>query len=215
LLSLALAVLHGLRSPQSVSVHTFGSPPMLSHKDGGGGHRVLQVLKLPDAAVRSFVLEHDPVPRALITADPAFHALKQYAPVQQLLQARSWLLGSGLFGGQDASATSPFTSNRFLFESVGGVYLLRAGSRVTPVGSVSDSEELMRMAIADVLARPARALQAWLDHHHSSYSHDLEAAALLELRRGLRQQAVAAGTAASAAVTAGVAGVTGTGHSNS
>lgn len=74
-LVLALSALNGLRPPSQLTLHTFGSPPVLSHNDGGGGHRVLQVLGLPDSAVHSFVLEHDPVPRALITADPAFNAL--------------------------------------------------------------------------------------------------------------------------------------------
>ena len=35
----------------------------------------LQALGLPDSSVQNFVLENDPVPRALLTADPAFHAL--------------------------------------------------------------------------------------------------------------------------------------------
>ncbi len=38
-----------------------------------------QELGLGDSAVRSFVLEHDPVPRALITADPAFQVLVRHS----------------------------------------------------------------------------------------------------------------------------------------
>lgn len=30
-------------------------------------------------------------------------------------------------------------------------------------------------------------VQAWLDHHHKSYSHDLETAALAQLKRQLRR----------------------------
>ncbi len=49
---------------------------------------LLQALGLPASAVRSFVLDNDPVPRAMLSADPAFALLKQSAPVAWLLQAR-------------------------------------------------------------------------------------------------------------------------------
>jgi len=35
----------------------------------------MQVLGLTDSAVRSFVQEHDPIPRVLLTSDPTYHAL--------------------------------------------------------------------------------------------------------------------------------------------
>lgn len=47
-----------------------------------------QALGLPESAVRSFVLDNDPVPRAMLSADPAFALLKQSAPVSWLLQVR-------------------------------------------------------------------------------------------------------------------------------
>ncbi|GFH12170.1 lipase_3 domain-containing protein, partial [Haematococcus lacustris] len=58
--------------PRAIGVQTFGSPSVLAHRDGGGGDNVLQVLGLLSSAVRSFVLEHDPVPKAFITADPTY-----------------------------------------------------------------------------------------------------------------------------------------------
>eukprot|EP00983_Pelagomonas_calceolata_P118538 1160516-Pelagomonas_calceolata.AAC.2 len=33
------------------------------------------VLGLPDGAIRSFVQQHDPIPRVLLTADPTYHAM--------------------------------------------------------------------------------------------------------------------------------------------
>lgn len=51
----------------------------------------LQALGLPASAMRSFVLDNDPVPRAMLSADPAFALLKQSAPVAWLLQAREFL----------------------------------------------------------------------------------------------------------------------------
>lgn len=57
------------------SCYTFGSPPVLAHEHGGGGGPVLQALGLPPDAINSFVLEMDPVPRALLSVDPTFQAL--------------------------------------------------------------------------------------------------------------------------------------------
>lgn len=48
---------------------------MLAHERGGGGGPVLQALGLPPDAINSFVLEMDPVPRALLSVDPTFQAL--------------------------------------------------------------------------------------------------------------------------------------------
>lgn len=58
---------------------------------------------------------------------------KQYGPVRQLLQVRSWLhaasgFASGLFGsGDGADSTAVITKDRFMFENVGNVYLLKGG----------------------------------------------------------------------------------------
>ncbi len=43
MLVLAQCALAGLRPGQTLSCHTFGSPPVLAHRDGGGGQRVLRV----------------------------------------------------------------------------------------------------------------------------------------------------------------------------
>lgn len=52
--------------------YTFGSPPVLAHSTGGGTGPVLQALGLPPDAINCFVLEADPVPRALLSVDPTF-----------------------------------------------------------------------------------------------------------------------------------------------
>jgi hypothetical protein len=67
------------------------------------------------AGRRDFVLQNDPVPRALLSVDPTFQALKQWSPVRGLLALRGALLGEG----------SPLSSSRFLFEAVGDVYLIK------------------------------------------------------------------------------------------
>lgn len=65
--------------------------------------------------MRSFVLENDPVPRALLSIDPTFTALKNSRPGAALLQLRHWLLGPGV----------PLTPDRFLADNIGEVNLLR------------------------------------------------------------------------------------------
>jgi hypothetical protein len=39
----AMCALAKHRPPSDIHVHQFGSPPVLAHKDGGGGHKVLEV----------------------------------------------------------------------------------------------------------------------------------------------------------------------------
>lgn len=148
------------------------------------------------------------------------------------------------WGGATTGSVPAFSSSRFLYETVGSCFLMRGmpctaaayqlaqhararaemvqmvagdsgGAEVLPVSTAADVEQLLGMAIGDVVAMPARALQvmvvrcresmtcghggashhtmlltvqAWLDHHASSYAHDLETAALAALRRGLRSQ---------------------------
>lgn len=48
----------------------------------------VQLLSLPSGAVRSFVLDNDPVPRAMLSVDPTFAMLKQSAPMSWVLEAR-------------------------------------------------------------------------------------------------------------------------------
>lgn len=57
------------------SCYTFGSPPVLAHEAGGGSDAVLEVLRLPPGSIQNFVLEMDPVPRALLSVDPSFELL--------------------------------------------------------------------------------------------------------------------------------------------
>ena len=87
---------------------------------------VVQVVGLSAARVRSFVLDNDPVPRAMLSVDPTFALLRNAAPVSWLLEARRRLLGAG----------AALTPERFLFENVGGVYLIRwspeSGQKVFP-----------------------------------------------------------------------------------
>lgn len=64
--------------------------------------------------MQTFVLENDPVPRALLSVDPTFTALKQSRPGAALLQLRHWLLGPGV----------PLTPERFLADNVGDVHLI-------------------------------------------------------------------------------------------
>lgn len=75
----------------------------------------LQAIGLPPSAVQGFVLENDPVPRALLAADPAFAALKKSAAGDALLRMRQWLLGPGV----------PLTPTRFLADTVGDLHLVR------------------------------------------------------------------------------------------
>ena len=70
-----------------------------------------QLLNMPPGAVRSFVLDNDPVPRAMLSVDPTFAMLKQSAPMSWVLEARRAFLGSGV----------AFTPEKFLYENVGDV----------------------------------------------------------------------------------------------
>lgn len=150
------------------SCYTFGSPPVLAHEQGGGGHRVLEAAGLPPGGcVHNFVLEvrltpadtcllhvglrtlaglppsccaslslcssaalprlllpadstslplpqNDPVPRALLSVDPTFELLKRWSGFQGLLQLRGLLSPGG-----------PVSPDRFLFECVGDVHLIK------------------------------------------------------------------------------------------
>ena len=75
----------------------------------------LQVVGLPAGSVRSFVLDNDPVPRAMVSVDPTLALIRGSAPVAWLLEARRRLLGDG----------AALTPERFLYENVGEVYLIR------------------------------------------------------------------------------------------
>jgi hypothetical protein len=60
-----------------VSVRTFGSPPVFSSSCGGHGSHIMRQLGIPAHRFRDWVLDYDPVPRAMISADPYYQlALK-------------------------------------------------------------------------------------------------------------------------------------------
>ena len=52
----------------------------------------------------------------------------------------------------------------------------------------SDAEQMrgMSMVMPDLWQQPVKSLQYWLDHHHTSYSHDLEMAAIHDLEARIR-----------------------------
>eukprot|EP00887_Chlorella_sp_A99_P001436 scaffold8.g1436.t1 len=160
-----------------LSCATFGSPPVLSLARGAdGGDGIVRALGMAPGSVRNYVLADDPVPRALLSADPAFEALKANPAVSGLLALRERVLGAG-------SILSP---DRFLFHSVrargvlaatwvlaavGAVYLLRwspeegYGIRRLSGGQLADE---LRLDVAALRQEPMRLVQALLDHHHGS-----------------------------------------------
>ncbi len=76
---------------------------------------MLQILGMRSSSVQNFVLENDPIPRAMLSVDPTFVYLKRFSAVQGLLELRErWL------GGQPI-----FSPKRFLYENVGDVHLIR------------------------------------------------------------------------------------------
>ena len=61
---------------------------------------------MPASSMRSFVLEGDVIPRAMLSSDPSFTLLKRWSVVRAGLQLRETLFGSGV----------PLSSSRFLFD---------------------------------------------------------------------------------------------------
>jgi hypothetical protein len=98
------------------------------------------MLGLQKGALQSFVLENDPVPRALLSVDPTFTAFKQTGLGAALLQLRHFFLGPGV----------PLTPERFLADNVGQVNLIRwtpeTGHKVSP----HDSLSLFRAAAVNI-----------------------------------------------------------------
>lgn len=136
-----------------------------------------QTLGLPPSAVRSFVLEGDIVPRSMLASDPSFMLLKRWSVVRSGLQLREWLFGAGV----------PFSSTRFLYDNVGQVFLIswnaQNGPQVNPLTADALNEALQKATDDFLTLDTQQLLSAWLDHVHSSYSSELEAAAKLQARR--------------------------------
>ncbi|KAL4439045.1 hypothetical protein ABPG77_006982 [Micractinium sp. CCAP 211/92] len=159
------------RQRLQVEVTTFGSPPVLALARGAeeDGRSILQALRLPLDSVRNYVLQDDPVPRALLSADPAFLALKSSPAVAGLLRLREQWLGQGVL--------SP---TRFLFHPAGDVFLIRwsaeRGHTVRLLAPHTLQEEL-KLDVAALRSSPLALMQAVMDHHHGSYSTELRAAA--------------------------------------
>jgi hypothetical protein len=224
--------------PLLPEVLTFGSPPVLAHARGGGSAAMMRALaRLAEgggggnggngskedaattaaasaASVAQYVLEGDPVPRALLSADPTFASLKK----QGGLFSAALALNQRLFG-----EGSPLTPSRFLFEPLGVVKLVRwsaaGGSEVVPLtgapedvargllaaattaggrqgdGAAADAASASASAAAAAEGEsagwsPLASLRAWLDHHHGSYTQELEAAAISALRAEQRAAAL-------------------------
>ncbi len=78
---------------------------------------VLQMLGLPSAGLRSYVLDSDPIPRAMLSIDPTFSFFKEWPAVKGLLQMRQWFMGQ-----TSAPLVNPA---RFLYDNVGEVFLIK------------------------------------------------------------------------------------------
>ncbi|BDA40661.1 hypothetical protein COCOBI_01-3140 [Coccomyxa sp. Obi] len=154
----------------AIECYAFGAPPVLSLAEKSVARNIMEVCGLPQGCVKSFVLDNDPIPRAMLSVDPTFALLKQSTPVSFLLETRRRLFGSG----------ASFTPERFLYENVGEVYLIRwsaeAGQRVSLLAP-SEMEEQLKLAVEELMRTPAALMQALLDHSHGSYSQELYAAA--------------------------------------
>ena len=68
----AHTVVNGVRPAAEVRAHTYGSPPPFSASCGAQGSAVLEHLGFQRGSIRNWVLDYDPVPRAMISADPYY-----------------------------------------------------------------------------------------------------------------------------------------------
>lgn len=145
---------------------TFGSPPVLSLNQGHDGAAILEALGMAPTSVRNYVLDNDPVPRALLSVDPTFAAIKGWTPFKSLLELRERFLGPGV-------VLSP---SRFLYHTVGPVYLIRwsqeEGHTVLPLNA-DQLEEHLKLDVETLRAQPMRLAQAIMDHHLGNYAQEL------------------------------------------
>lgn len=170
LLAVRFAV-EGDRRAQDISCRTFGSPPALASSCGGLGSTVLRGRSI-DFSIRNWVLDYDPVPRAMLSADPYFQFAIQSEGAKRALD---W--GQRLFGNPRW-----LSQTRFLFRSIGEVFLLsriKRSDNYVPLHEETMEQEL-RMPVNELVSRPVLLLQTVLDHKHTSYSHDLLSAARLQ-----------------------------------
>lgn len=148
----------------SVRCSTFGSLPVFA-LDNGSPDAIPAALGVPEQSFRNFVMADDPVPRALLGADPAFAALKGLPGVQTMMDLRERFFGQGgMLSGQ-----------RFLYHPAGEVFLLdwnqQQGYKISqlPANALADH---LALDMEGLRAAPLRAL---LGHHCTSYAHALQA----------------------------------------
>lgn len=96
------------------------------------------------------VPQDDPVPRALLSADPAFLALKQTPAVAGLLRLREQWLGQGVL--------SP---TRFLFHPAGDVYLVRCVHGRPVLAGEAHCAALATLRAPHPLRWPTRPCRSW------------------------------------------------------
>jgi pimeloyl-ACP methyl ester carboxylesterase len=165
---------------------TFGSPPVLSYipPDNNSSRRnsssniipfrsnILPAIGLSGTSVRNYILDNDPIPRAMLAADPAFSALKENNIIKSLLQLRERMAGKG----------ASFTPERFLFQPAGAVHLIKwSADRGQTVREIVEPREIIKELALDVGAMrssPLAVARAVLDHHHGSYAQELKGAAM-------------------------------------
>ena len=98
----------------------------------------MQALDMPASSVRSFVMEGDVIPRAMLSSDPSFTLLKRWSVVRAGLQLRETLFGSGV----------PLSPSRFFFDSIGDVLLVRwdakTGTQVVQMTANAVEAEMQR-----------------------------------------------------------------------
>jgi pimeloyl-ACP methyl ester carboxylesterase len=168
---------------------TFGSPPVLSYippnnstnygTDNSSSSNIipfrsniLPAIGLRGTSVRNYILDNDPIPRAMLAADPAFSALKENNIIKSLLQLRERMAGKG----------ASFTPERFLFQPAGAVHLIKwSADRGQTVREIVEPREIIKELALDVGAMrgsPLAVARAVLDHHHGSYAQELKGAAM-------------------------------------
>lgn len=169
---------------------TFGSPPVLSYIPPNTStnstsnnniplrSNILPAIGLRETSVRNYILDNDPIPRAMLAADPAFSALKENSIIQSLLQLRERMAGKG----------AAFTPERFLFQPAGAVHLIKwSADRGQTVREIVEPREIIKELALDVGAMrnsPLAVARAVLDHHHGSYAQELKGAAMALKKEG-------------------------------
>lgn len=161
---------------QDPRCYTFGSPPVLTHSSLlPNNAAALQALGLPQHAMQHYVLDQDPVPRAMLSVDPTLSFLKQVAGLPLDAVPRS------LLGG---------TPVRFLFDlPMGEVYLLKLDQQRVHRLDGEDAAAALAMPVGEMMAAPTKAVKALLDHSHSAYTQELRAAARYLLRKETSESA--------------------------